>query len=215
MDRSYVVEKVLLNENYIVRKLNSNKTQILHRIRLRKYEPNTVLQDIRPEGNLQLDDEIVIPQDDLYVITWETNFGEFPNSADETTLPTSQDGSRTFNNTGNDVLVPDEKIFTDVDLRSTGPQENGARAPAEFLNDEDLGSTGPHQNDDLESLDKARSDRINDRLDDQQSSGGSDTIVPEVLDDETDMIVENESPRGGKYNLRPNPTPNFTDEYRY
>ena len=202
------------NGNYIVRNFNSNKTQILHRIRLRKYEPNTVLQDIRPEGNLQPDDEIVIPEDDLYVITWETNFGEFPNSADETTLPTSQEGPRHFNDPGNDVLVPDE-IFTDVDLRSTGPQENGARAPAEFLNDEDLGSTGPNQNNDLESLDKARSDRINDRLGDQQSSGGSDTIVPEVLDDETDMIVENESPRGGKYNLRPNPTPNFTDEYRY
>ena len=23
------------------------------------------------------------------------------------------------------------------------------------------------------------------------------------------------SPRGGKYNLRPNPNPNYTDEYRY
>ena len=60
----YVVEKILPNENFNVRKLNSNKTQILHRIRLRKYEPNTVLEDIRPEGNLQPDDEIVIPQDD-------------------------------------------------------------------------------------------------------------------------------------------------------
>ena len=65
----YIVEKVLPNENYIVRKLNSNKTQLLHRIRLRKYEPNTVLQDIKPEGNLHPDDEIIIPQDDLYVIT--------------------------------------------------------------------------------------------------------------------------------------------------
>ena len=36
----YVIEQALPNENYIVRKLNSNKTQILHRIRLRKYEPN-------------------------------------------------------------------------------------------------------------------------------------------------------------------------------
>ena len=67
----------------MVRKLNSNKTQVLHRIRLRKYEPNTVLQDIRPEGNLQLDGEIIIPQDDLYVITWETKFGEFPYSTEE------------------------------------------------------------------------------------------------------------------------------------
>ena len=83
----YIVEKVLPNDNYIVRKLNSNKTQILHRIRLRKYEPNTDLRDIRPEGNLQQDDEIVIPQDDLYVITWETNFEEFPNSAEKATFP--------------------------------------------------------------------------------------------------------------------------------
>ena len=70
----YIVEKVLPNENYKVRKPNSNKTQILHRITLPKNEPNTVLRDIRPEGNLQSDDEIIIPQDDLYVITWETNF---------------------------------------------------------------------------------------------------------------------------------------------
>ena len=40
--------------------------------------------------------------------------------------------------------------------------------------------------------------------------------MPAVLESENDdMIVETERPRGGKYNLRPNPTPNFTDEYRY
>ena len=83
----YLVEKVLPNENYIVRKLNSNKTQNLHRIRLRKYETNAVPQDVRPEGNLQPDDEIIIPQDDLYVLTWETNSGEFPNSTEKNTIP--------------------------------------------------------------------------------------------------------------------------------
>ena len=79
----------------------------------------------------------------------------------------------------------------------------------------DLRSTGPHQSDNPVPLEKTASEGTNDCLDDQQSSGGSDTIVPEVLDDGNDMIVENESPRGGKYNLRPNPTPNFTEEYRY
>ena len=118
----YLVEKVLPNENYIVRKLNSNKTQILHRIRLRKNEANSVLQDLRPEGTLQPDDEIIIPQDDFYVITWETNYVEFPNSAEEIAIPTSQDGLGTSNDSGNDALTPDE-IFTDVDLRSTGPHE--------------------------------------------------------------------------------------------
>ena len=67
----------------------------------------------------------------------------------------------------------------------------------------------------LHRLEKPHQNAYNDWIDDQESSGGSDTIVPEVLDDENDdMIVENESPRGGNYNLRPNPTPNFTDEYR-
>ena len=140
------------NESYIVRKLNSNETQILHRIRLCKYEPNSAPQDVRLEGNLQPDDEIIIPQDDLYVITWETNFGKFSNSAEEIAIPTSQDGLGTCD-TGNDALTPDE-IFTDVDLRSIGSQENGARAPAEILNDEDLGSTGPHETDDFVSLEK-------------------------------------------------------------
>ena len=73
----YVIEKVLPNGNYIVRKLNSNKTQILHRIRLTKYTPNTPLQDIRPEGILQADNEVILPQDDLYIFSWETNFDDF------------------------------------------------------------------------------------------------------------------------------------------
>ena len=189
----YVVEKVLPNENYIVRKLNSNKTQILHRIRLRKYEPNTVLQDDRPEGNLQPDDEIIIPQDDLYVITWETNFGEFPDLVEKTTFPTNLDATDASNDLV-EVDTPPGEIFTDADLRSTGP----------------------HQNDDFDLTEKTCSDDLNNHPEEQKPSGGSDTIVPEVLDDENDdVIVDNESPRGGKYNLRPNPTPNFTDEYRY
>ena len=145
----YVVKKVLPNENYIVRKLNSNNTQILHRIKLRKYEPNTVLQDIQPEGNLQPDDEIIIPQDDLYVITWETNFGEFPNSTDEVAIPAGLDATDTSNGMADDPS-PSDAIFTDVDLRSTGP----------------------HKNDDFASLEEASSHSTNDEIDDQQSSGG-------------------------------------------
>ena len=40
--------------------------------------------------------------------------------------------------------------------------------------------------------------------DDNTSSGRSDSIVPEVSKSENDeMIVENEKPRGRKYDLRP------------
>ena len=147
----YIVEKVLPNANYIAIKLNSNKTQILHRIRLRKYEPNIVLQDVRPEGNLHPDDEIIIPQDDLYVITWEANFGEFPNITEENTIPTRREALDTSNDDVNEARAPDE-IFTDVDFKSTGPQENDARAPDEISTDVDLRSAGPHGKDDFASI---------------------------------------------------------------
>ena len=112
-----VIEKVLPNENYIVRRLNSNKTQILHRIRLRKYTPNATLQDNRPEGNLhnlQADDEIIIPQDDLYIISSETVLDDFP------TNDTSKRKSDKF------LVDSDQQdaINTDLDLRSNRRDEN-------------------------------------------------------------------------------------------
>ena len=70
----YRIEKVLPNDNYIVRRLNTNKTQILHRIRLKKFVPNTPLEDKYAKEKLQPDDEIIIPQDDLYTISWEADF---------------------------------------------------------------------------------------------------------------------------------------------
>ena len=70
----YRIEKVLPNDNYIVRRLNTNKTQILHRIRLKKFVPNTSLEDKDAKEKLQPDDEIIIPQDDLYTISWEADF---------------------------------------------------------------------------------------------------------------------------------------------
>ena len=76
--------------------------------------------------------------------------------------------------------------------------------------------SGSHENENFYLTANTRSQRKNDWIDDQQSSGGSDAIVPEISDEENDdMIVENESSRGGNFNLRPNPTINFTDEYRF
>ena len=71
----YLVEKVLPNNNYIVRKINTNKTQILHRLRLRKYNPEKPPEDNHQETQWQVDDNIVVPQDDLYTIAWEAEFG--------------------------------------------------------------------------------------------------------------------------------------------
>ena len=56
-------------------KLNTNKTQILHRICLRKYNPEKPPEHNYQEAQLQIDDNILIPQDDLYTLAWEAEFG--------------------------------------------------------------------------------------------------------------------------------------------
>ena len=81
---------------------------------LEKYTPNIPLQDIRPEGNLQADDEIIIPQDDLYIISWETNFDDFPPSTEQRIIPSDYP---THSDEQDDII-------TDVGLRSTRRQEN-------------------------------------------------------------------------------------------
>ena len=145
----YIIEQVLPNENYFVIKLNCNKTQILHRIRLRNYEPNVPLRDERPEGNLQPDEETVIPQHDLYVITWETNFGDFQS---DHRIETYDQQNERADNSGEaaETVEPPDQILTDVDLRSTGrdatdelpsnpmPQDNDA----EVFQDDETSSGG-------------------------------------------------------------------------
>ena len=42
----------------------------------KKFVLNQPLEESYREGKLQPDEEIVFPQDDLYKITWETNFGD-------------------------------------------------------------------------------------------------------------------------------------------
>ena len=51
--------------------------------------------------------------------------------------------------------------------------------------------------------------------DDVQNSPkkGDDIIVPKMSQDDTRN--ESLSPRGGKYNLRPNPNPNHSEDFRY
>ena len=75
----YKVEKVLPNNNYIVRRLGTNKTQLLHRIRLRKFTPHAPLADIFVrESDWQKDDQMPVAHDDLYAQSWNTNFGPNP-----------------------------------------------------------------------------------------------------------------------------------------
>ena len=59
----YLVEEVLTENNYIVRKLNTNKTQILQRICLRKQNRKKPPEETYQEAHWKIDDNNIIPQD--------------------------------------------------------------------------------------------------------------------------------------------------------
>ena len=117
----FVVHKVLPNENYIVRRINTNKTQILHRIRLKKFVPNRPIEDNFQEQRLQPDEEIVIPQDDLYVITWETDFGEQLVTRGNESIPTSLPNGERPNAAQPNTIDAHEN---EVDYIITGDESN-------------------------------------------------------------------------------------------
>ena len=73
----YIIEKVLPNNNYLVRKIGTNKTQILHRMRLRQFTSRQLLSDIPvTQREWQPDPEVVITHDDLYARAWECEYEE-------------------------------------------------------------------------------------------------------------------------------------------
>ena len=83
------MQKVLPDENYIVRRFYTINNRILHRIRLKMFVPNQSLEDSFREERLQPDEEITIPQDDLFILSWETNFGEQLATRGNEPIPTS------------------------------------------------------------------------------------------------------------------------------
>ena len=75
-----IVVKTLPNNNYLIRKLQMNLTQILHRIRLRPLASNHKLPDITvPPKDFQQDTEVAIQLDDLFAMAWEELYSEYPN----------------------------------------------------------------------------------------------------------------------------------------
>ena len=64
----YIIEKLLPNNNYLVRKIGTNKTQVLHRIRMRQFTRRQPPDDItvKPQ-DFESDPEVSLHHDDLYV----------------------------------------------------------------------------------------------------------------------------------------------------
>ena len=104
---------------------------------------------------MQPDDEIIIPQDDLYVITWETNFGvfnDFNTNQPNLPLPANTDNI----SDSEDHSEPPEPIVTDVDPRSTERTETEEIRP--------------------EQMTRGENDELN--PDDKRSSGGAILSCP-------------------------------------
>ena len=90
----YIVEKVLPNNNYLVRKIGTDKTQVLHRMRMRQFTPRKPPADIRVNPHeYKPDPEVSINHDDLYARAWEHHYEQpiFDNGNNGETQPDSHE----------------------------------------------------------------------------------------------------------------------------
>ena len=71
----YIIEKALPNKNYLVRKIGTNKTQVLHRMRMRQFTPRQPPADIIVKPHeYKSDHEVSLNHDHLYARAWEYDF---------------------------------------------------------------------------------------------------------------------------------------------
>ena len=90
----YIFEKVLPNNNYLVRKIGTNKTKILHRLRLRQFTPRQPIPDIPiTPREWQQDPEAVIKHDESYAREWECEKDEpiFDSGCNNLATPSSHE----------------------------------------------------------------------------------------------------------------------------
>ena len=71
----YIIEKVLPNNNYLVRKIGTNKTQVLHRMKMRQFTLHQPPADIQVKPQeYKADPEVSLNHDDLYARAWEYDY---------------------------------------------------------------------------------------------------------------------------------------------
>ena len=119
----YTMEKVLANNNYLVRKIGTNKTQVLHP--MRHFTPRQPPADItvKPQ-KLKSDPEVSLHHDDLYAKAWKYNFEQpiFDAEIDKAAPPNLQEiplqfdySTEEIRNTRGNPHVCSPKIFPGTD----------------------------------------------------------------------------------------------------
>ena len=221
----------------------SIKTRLKYCIgyRPKKFVPNQPLEDNFREQRLQPDEEIVVAQDDLYIITWETNFGEQLITRGHDPIPTSLPNGEQPNaaepshsdvdeNEADYIITSDETNYADHEAQSrnerlnddvtkrneateaTSNEESDWPHPAVYP--ENPEKSLPNTDKRLKNDKKFPERNLTNENDAQNSPNkGDDIIVPEISEDDT--RYECLRPRGGKYNLRPNPNPNYSEDFRH
>ena len=208
-------------------KLNTNKTQILHRIRLQKYNPEKPPKENYQEAGWQIDDNIVVRQDDLYTIAWEAEFGghlfDIPIIY---TDPNAIDFDESYTQGPDTVIVP-RSYFHDSNNgqnretcpisyppvpHNLTPKSNGQSQDIETTTDL------THNDNSKQTSGSSTETEITYEPMPQPPLRQSDTpAAPEINDPTAENSPQNEPShsRGGRYNLRPNPNPNYSEIYRY
>ena len=92
----YIIEKVLPNNNFLVRKIGTKKTQFLHPMRLRQFTPHQPIPDtpVTPR-EWHPEPEVIIEHDDLCARAWECEYDKpkFDSDLDSMVIPNSPEVS--------------------------------------------------------------------------------------------------------------------------
>ena len=139
----YIIENFLPNNNYLVRKIGTNKTQVLHRMRMRQFAPRQPPADItvKPQ-EYKSDPGVSLNHDDLYAKAWEYDFEQpiFDAENDNEAPTISQE-------------IPVQSDFSTEEMRNT-PGNPHVCSPDILPNSDQFGDvtdTCPHMEPDVET----------------------------------------------------------------
>ena len=139
----YIIENVLPNDNYLVRKIGTNKTQVLHRMRTRHFTPRQPPADVtvKPQ-EYKSDPEVSLNHDDLFARAWEYDYEQpiFDAENNKTAPPNLQE-------------IPLQSDNSTEETRNT-PGNPHVCSPENFPNTDevtDVTDTCPHMEPDVES----------------------------------------------------------------
>ena len=139
----YIIEKVLPNNNYLVRKIGTNKTQVLHRMRMRQFTPHQPPADItvKPQ-EYKSDHEVTLHHDEFYARAWEYDFEQqiLDANNDRAAPPNLQE-------------IPLQFDYSTEEIRNTPGNPHVCSPEINLCTDEvsDVTDTCPHIEPDVES----------------------------------------------------------------